>query len=317
MATTITKKITATVDDGFWYSTQTGSFITSALTGIGSNTYDMNCFFRFTNITVPQSATITACTITLTAKSTRSDTPEVNCYFNASDNAVAPTTYAEAEALSLSGSVAWSVTGWNSGTGYATPELKTILQEIVDRSGWSSGNAVMLVIKDRASTATEFEIPNDYTDSTTTCAEISITYEPAVEAVPFILTSSLYAYSVDLPDSMGYAYEENDTGTSIDLSLQTGDRAGQNILQQKQLKSIYYDVNTHGKDVTLTVYIDDVAQTPTFTINKSSRTRDKIVDIPDVWQGYRYNIKLSCEGVTDDDLEIYEPFALQYTTVGV
>ena len=47
-------------------------------------------------------------------------------------------------------SVAWSPDDWTSsqaaGADQRTPELTTLVQEIVDRPGWSSGNALVLVI---------------------------------------------------------------------------------------------------------------------------------------------------------------------------
>lgn len=115
----------------------------------------------------------------------------------------------------------------------------------------------------------------------------------------------------------GYVYEESTAGATMDVSLATGNGVGGNILQQKQLEYIYYDINTHGKDVTLTVYIDDVAQTPVFTLNTDGREQGRIEDIPEQWAGYTYSVTVGCTDLTDDDLEIYSPLILKYVSFGV
>jgi hypothetical protein len=114
----------------------------------------------------------------------------------------------------------------------------------------------------------------------------------------------------------GYIYEESTSGAAMDVAVRTSDKTGGNILRQKNPKYIYYDMNTHGKDVTLTVYIDDIAQTPTFTINTDEQEQGRIEDIPQEWAGYIFDIRLTCDDLTDDDLEIYAPCAIEYTPFG-
>jgi hypothetical protein len=115
----------------------------------------------------------------------------------------------------------------------------------------------------------------------------------------------------------GYVYEEDSTGAAMDVAVRTGDKMGNVITKQKNALYIYYDMNTHGKDVILTVYIDDIAQTPTFTINTDEREQGRIEDIPLEWAGYVFDIRLTCDDLTDDDLEIYAPCAIEYTPFGV
>lgn len=74
-------------------------------------------------------------------------------YFNDVANAVAPTSTVEAEALALTAGieldpgVAWAVEGEQTG-----PELKTILQGIIDKSDYAINNAIQVVWKDNGST---------------------------------------------------------------------------------------------------------------------------------------------------------------------
>jgi hypothetical protein len=155
-----------------------------------------------------------------------------------------------------------------------------------------------------------------------TCLIVDFTYYPTLRFYndPFVAT----AYQHHKPSKRNYwaksglTYEEASSGgTAINLSLTTGDKVGQGILARKNLKYIYYDINTHGKDVTMTVYIDGTAHGTTFTLNETSRKRGRLEDIPYDMEGYRFAIGLSCASVTDEDLEIYAPFALEYTKAGV
>jgi hypothetical protein len=219
--------------------------------------------------------------------------------------------------LVLTDAVNWdAVDAWTAETTYDTPDLTSIVQDIIDRSGWSSGNALMVLVR-TAGTSSGTRTAYDTAGSASKSALLTITYEPAVQAAPFIITSSLSAYNIATPDSLGYAYEESTGGSAMDVAVKTGEGVGKNILQQKQMKYLYYDLNTHGKDVTVTVYIDGVAQTNTITLNTTARERGRYEDVPDTWQGYRFSLSISCDDITDDDLEIYAPFAIQYTAFGV
>ena len=110
----------------------------------------------------------------------------------------------------------------------------------------------------------------------------------------------------------GYQYKEGTTDT-IALSLQTGDRAVKNILKQKQTEWLWYDINTAGEDVTLIIYADGVAQSPTYTLNHATRTRKRISLAS--FSGYRFSIALSC--ADGKDVVIYEPWTMSFNEFGV
>jgi hypothetical protein len=150
-----------------------------------------------------------------------------------------------------------------------------------------------------------------YIDNFISAENVSVTAEP------FIITTSLSSLGGIIVDGLGYVYEESISGAGMDVSLRTGSAVMKNILQRKNLKYIYHRINTHGKDVVMAIYIDGVAQTPTFTINTTTLTTMRIEDIPETWEGYTFEVEISCADVTDDDLEIYAPIALQLVQVGV
>jgi len=112
-------------------------------------------FIRFTNVTIPQGSTIRSAWARFMAYDSQVISGIVlKCYFVNADDPDAPADQAELDGFSLTSAVNWtSIPLWSDGIRYTTPDLKTILQTIVDRSGWASGNAVILIIEDNSSAA--------------------------------------------------------------------------------------------------------------------------------------------------------------------
>lgn len=116
--------------------------------------------WRFLNVTIPQGATIDDAKITFNFDGVARDEPDVTFFGEDTDNATAFTT----DANNISGrarttaSVAWDdpQLGVNPGAGddtRDTPDLKTIVQEIVNRAGWASGNALAILCTSTNGTA--------------------------------------------------------------------------------------------------------------------------------------------------------------------
>ena len=139
-------------DDGYFTAAAFGSNQTYAYFGDYSLT-SYHTFLRFPNVSIPAGATIVSAYLRMRAALDKSGTVcNVNVYFNDADDAVAPTDADEGNGLSLTATVAWDgVPAFVAGTYYNSPELKTILQTVIDRLGWASGQAIMAVIKDNGS----------------------------------------------------------------------------------------------------------------------------------------------------------------------
>lgn len=135
-------------DDGRWFGTNFSNSTTYGSIGHNSGA-SRHCFFRFPNVTIPQGSTISSAIVRLTCYFGLSATVvRLNVYLNNVDNAVAPTTYSEADGLALTSEVAWDgLSAWVTDVQYDTPGLNAILQDVVGRAGWSSGNAVQVLIK--------------------------------------------------------------------------------------------------------------------------------------------------------------------------
>ena len=177
----------ASGDDGFG-ELPAGAFSTTSLSLFVGNYLGVNynVFVRFPSINIPQGATITSAFVRFFCQtSTSGVTCNLNCYFNDEDIAVAPTNISEFNTLSLTTAIAWNnLEAWNAGTQYDTPSLVSILQDIIDRIGWSSNNAVQIIIKNNSSSIDASRQPSSW-DSAAQAerAELHVTWtdEPAIE----------------------------------------------------------------------------------------------------------------------------------------
>lgn len=120
----------------------------------GPTSYASNNGGVFNNITIPQGSIITTAYLKLMGHGAINNNDcNVNIYFENADAGVAATSEAEGNALVLTNAIAWSeIEAFTYGEWYNSPELKTILQTIIDRSGFASGNDIQVVIKDNSST---------------------------------------------------------------------------------------------------------------------------------------------------------------------
>jgi len=135
---------------------------------------------RFLSVTVPQGTTLTSATLTVTWAATysTSNTIQGNLYgenvdnsaiFTAANGNISGRTLTTAVVASgsinnvtLDATKAWDVT--------------TIVQEIVNRAGWVSGNALSILFKDNGSTGSEWQDVWSYDGSTTKAAKLDIVY---------------------------------------------------------------------------------------------------------------------------------------------
>ena len=112
---------------------------------------------RFLGVTVPQGSTINAATLTVELPSASFDDPDVTIWANDVDSASTFTTGANniSSRTPTTATVVWSASSIGTGV-KVSPELKTIIQEIVNRAGWVSGNAIALILKGNSTSALRF-----------------------------------------------------------------------------------------------------------------------------------------------------------------
>jgi hypothetical protein len=114
---------------------------------VSSTAYKRGCGLCFTNITIPKGSTITTAYLTFTCRNAKSatvvnskirgeDADDAGQFSDLTDYWARPRTSAE---------VNWdNIPAWTDETEYNSPDIKTVIQEIIDRSGWSSGNNIVI-----------------------------------------------------------------------------------------------------------------------------------------------------------------------------
>ncbi|MDA8142186.1 MAG: PilC/PilY family type IV pilus protein [Desulfobacteraceae bacterium] len=112
---------------------------------------------RFQNVLIPQGVTITSASIGFIADENGSDASTLTIDAQASDNAPALNTsnYNISGRTGTTATVAWSPQAWTSGNNYSTDDITAIVQEIVSRPGWNSGNAMLFRINGTGKRASE------------------------------------------------------------------------------------------------------------------------------------------------------------------
>ena len=106
---------------------------------------------RFPNITVPKSATITRAYVQFEADEAQSESTALTIRGQAADN---PATFSSANKISTrprtAAAATWSPAAWavtsEAGPNQRTTDLSAVVQELVNRPGWASGNALALLV---------------------------------------------------------------------------------------------------------------------------------------------------------------------------
>jgi hypothetical protein len=109
---------------------------------------------RFTTVNIPVGATITSAYIEFTANAAASSAATFDIYGQSLGN---PTTFTTAvrnisSRFRTNNFVAWTLTAWVINTAYQSPDITTIVQEIVNQSNWVSGNAMAFLLDNPSST---------------------------------------------------------------------------------------------------------------------------------------------------------------------
>jgi hypothetical protein len=106
---------------------------------------------RFPGLAIPAGATITKAYVQFEADETQSEATNLTIKGQAADNALAfssatkPSTRATTAASATWAPAPWTLVG-EVGPNQRTPDLAAVIQEIVSRAGWTSGNALALII---------------------------------------------------------------------------------------------------------------------------------------------------------------------------
>lgn len=159
-------------NDNCWVTTESppaiwlGIYISA---GRPASDHVRNAGMIFRNINIPRGSIINSAIITFTATATLSDTVCNTRFYG--ENSVSPSTFssvADYNERSLTTTyINWdNLSSWTIGSTYDSPEIKTIIQEIIDRDDWQAGKDICIFWKDNGSTSPARRAANGYPEST-------------------------------------------------------------------------------------------------------------------------------------------------------
>lgn len=141
---------------------------------------------RFNNIDIPQDAVVSTATIEFEVDKKRSGTVAVDIY---GEDSSTPQRYSNSKNISsrtsTTAKVDWSISASpNVSAALTTPDIKSIVQEIVSRSDWAPLNSMAFILKeDPSQTANKFRELESYDGESGAAAKLSITYSYSTPAV--------------------------------------------------------------------------------------------------------------------------------------
>jgi len=146
---------TAGTDDA--YINQTAGGITTGasnlLFGRTATPVDYDTAVRFRNVAIPAGATIVRAYVVFTKYGAANGTDcIVDIYGEDNATPAAFSTYADYTARArTTATIEWNVPDWDGSDHLTTPDISNIIQEIVDRGDWSSGNDLAVFVQESAS----------------------------------------------------------------------------------------------------------------------------------------------------------------------
>lgn len=130
--------------------------------------------FYFPGVTIPQGAAINAASLAVVIGSADYDSPNVNIHLEDSDNAgtLGTADYDISTRTRTTAYGTWS--GTNIGAGATnTADFAAAVQEVVDRAGWASGNAMVVIWHGQTGTSIRVD---SYDGSAANAATLNIEY---------------------------------------------------------------------------------------------------------------------------------------------
>lgn len=244
----ITRQISQSSDD----AEQTVSSGAMSLTGNTlsipqEGSTDQLVGLRFQNLTIPQGAVITSAQIQFTANNNQtSSTVNVTVRGQAADN---PGTFTTGNnnlggRSTTSSSVAWSnIPGWSSnevGSDTTTPNLSSIVQEIVNRAGWASGNSMVFVLSENSGNTSQRDAFS-FDNSSANAATLTVTYGYPI--------SPNTAYEIRIPTTQSALTSANLTLTTPNTdSSANGDARDSDAVQSGSNAVISHTTGSAGSN---------------------------------------------------------------------
>ena len=186
--------VTASADDGHIYSSSGFENSDSWIYfGYDDGTNRNHMFHRFSNVDIPKDAVIDEAYIDNYAYCTGTiGTINGRIYACAEDDSAACTSYSNYNAKSLTTAyVNWDLVFTDTDLHvYQSGDIKTVIQEIVNRAGWVSGNHLQIMVKDIGTGSTQCQFDSFDDGSTSINAMfLDVTWHKAANVTTPAITS--------------------------------------------------------------------------------------------------------------------------------
>jgi hypothetical protein len=138
------------VDESGFYDTTYGSYLGIIIFVAKSGRQ----YIRFPSVSIPVGSVIKSAVVRFYSNTNSAVPCITKVYCNNTASSVAPTTAAGGNALAITNAyVDYNVGSWASSTFYNSPEIKTVVQEIIDRRDWREGNSLGFLFYDNGSSS--------------------------------------------------------------------------------------------------------------------------------------------------------------------
>jgi len=208
---------------------------------------------RFNGIDIPQGSTITRAYVQFQVDETNSEATDLIIEGEAGDNA---TTFVSSSRNISSrprtnASAAWSPPPWTTigeaGFDQQTPDIAPVIQEIVDRSGWASGNSLVIII-----TGTGHRTAESYNGDQAGAALLHVEYTTGPSNDPPVANDETYTTNEDTPLTVaapGVLGNDSDVdGNPLTAVLNTSPSNGNLTLNSNGSFSYTPNANFNGSD---------------------------------------------------------------------
>ena len=185
--TTINKQISLGTDD----CEEAGAtlYLTSTTMYMGHPDSVYNCGFRWQSINIAQGTTITSAKFSL-YMIVDAGTLSTNISAIDEDNTATWSSGSRpSDRTKTTATITANEANWNNwGTsGWIDIDITSIVQEVIERDGWSANNALAIVVEDTAGAGSNYINVRAYEYSTALCAKLDIVYTSAGASMPAII----------------------------------------------------------------------------------------------------------------------------------
>ena len=210
--TVVTFQVAASADD-IWSEMVGSGFAamdTILFVGIFTDSVTYGSAYRFTSVTIPQGATVVNANLSLQqfqfAGTSDGSGVKTNVYAHDADTSATITSAADFQGRALTTAfTAWDDFDFTNTTHFFdSPSITAVIQEVVDRAGWASGNALNIIHRDDGSTpAGKMYTPRSFDFAAGTAAKLRVEYTNSSQTFTMATRALRWGGTLTISDDNG------------------------------------------------------------------------------------------------------------------